>query len=205
MSRVALILVLPLFLALGAAGSVQAQGLSLMGGLNFSDQDDINTSSASATFENSTGYHLGLSYELGLGPLGIRPGVLYERVGTFDFDVVTDDLDLSAVKVPVDLRLTVLPTPALSPYLVAGPVFAFPRGEGELSDAVETLAMTADLGAGLEIDLPGTDLRLLPELRYSFGIMDYLSESFDVGGTTVEPAEEALGAGAFMIRLHVGF
>ncbi|MDX1566849.1 MAG: hypothetical protein R3223_03550, partial [Longimicrobiales bacterium] len=134
--RAAQILVLPLILSLGAVGPVQAQGFSIMGGLNFSNQDDINTGSASVTFENSTGYHVGLSYELGLGPLGIRPGVLYEKLGTFEFSTATEPLDLSAVKVPVDLRLTVLPTPAISPYLVAGPVFSFPQGEGELGDAL---------------------------------------------------------------------
>ncbi|MDX1568810.1 MAG: outer membrane beta-barrel protein [Longimicrobiales bacterium] len=206
-NRAAQILVLPLILSLGAVGPVHAQGFSIMGGLNFSNQDDINTGSASATFENSTGYHVGLSYELGLGIVSLRPGVVYQRLGTFDFATATEnvELDLSAVEVPVDLRLTVLPTPALSPYLVAGPVFTFPQGEGELSDAVETLSMTADLGAGIEIGLPGSDLRLLPEVRYSFGITDYLSESFDIGGTTIQPAEEALGAGKFMIRLHIGF
>lgn len=65
--------------------------------------------------------------------------------------------------------------------------------------------MTADIGAGVEIELPGTQLRLLPEVRYSIGITDDLSESFDVGGTTVQPADDALRALKFMIQLHVGF
>jgi len=201
--KAALTLALPLILALGTAESTRAQGFSVMGGLNFSTQDDIDTGSASATFENSTGYHVGLSYEIGSGDSSLRPGILYQRLGTFNFDGVTEDFDFTAVEVPLDLRLTLLSTPLLSPYVVGGPVATFPRGEGDLSDGVEDLSLTADIGAGVEIALGG--LRLLPELRYSMGVSNYLSESFEVGGVTVQPEDDALRSAKVMLRLHVAF
>lgn len=201
--KAAVALVLPLGLAMGAAQPLQGQGFSVVGGLNFSDQDDINTTSANATFENSTGYHIGLSYEFGSGGISVRPGIMYQRLGTFDFEGTAEEFDLNAVEVPIDVRFEVLSAPLLSPYLVGGPVLTFPQGEGDLSDGVEDLSLTADIGGGVEITVGS--LRLLPELRYSIGVTDYLSESFDVGGTTVEPSDDARRAAKVMLRLHVAF
>lgn len=202
--KAAVALALPLALAVGTGQSLQAQGFSVVGGLNFSDQDDINTTSADATFENSTGYHIGLAYELGSGGLSVRPGIVYQRLGTFDFQgATTGEFDLSAVEVPIDVRFEVLQAPLLSPYLVGGPVLTFPQGEGDLGDGVEDLSLTADIGGGVEITLGS--LRLLPELRYSIGVTDYLSESFEVGGATVEPSDDARRAAKVMLRLHVAF
>lgn len=202
--KAAVVAAVPLALAVGTARSAQAQGLSIVGGLNFSDQDDINTTSADATFENSTGYHIGLSYEIGAGGLSLRPGIVYQKLGTFEFQgATTGDFDLTAVEVPIDVRFEVLSAPLLSPYLVGGPVLTFPQGEGDLSDGVKDLSLTADIGGGVEIELGS--LRLLPELRYSIGVTDYLSESFDVGGTTVQPSDDARRAAKVMLRLHVAF
>lgn len=202
--KAAVAFALPLAMAVGTAQSLQAQGFSVVGGLNFSDQEDINTTSADATFENSTGYHIGLSYEFGSAGLSLRPGVVYQRLGTFDFEgATTESFDLNAVEVPIDVRFEPLSAPLLSPYLVGGPVLTFPQGEGDLSDGVEDLSLTADIGGGVEIELGS--LRLLPELRYSIGVTDYLSESFEVGGTTVEPSDDARRAAKVMLRVHVAF
>ncbi len=54
-------------------------------GLNFSDFEDIDSSSGSATLDASNGYHFGLFVNLGSGALSLRPGVYYHRLGTYDF------------------------------------------------------------------------------------------------------------------------
>lgn len=187
-----------------AASPLSAQGLGVMAGLNFSDQGDIDAGSADATFENSTGYHLGVAFEVRLGPLAVRPGALYQRIGTYRFPT-GQEMDLSAVEVPLDVRVTVLSSPLVSPYVVAGPVLTFPRGEGALDEAVEELSLTADVGVGAEVSLPGAGFRLLPELRYSIGVTDYLEDSFVIDGSTIQPASDERRMAEVMLRLHVMF
>lgn len=197
---------LALVLAFGLVGArpAGAQGLGVAAGLNFNSMDDIETASADAAFESSTGYHVGAFYELGLGPLAVRPGVVYHRLGTYDFGV-PQQMDLSAIEVPLDVKLTVLPLPAVSGYLLGSPVLTFGQTDAEFENAVEDLTMTADLGAGVDISLPGTGLLLSPELRYSIGVTDYLSDSFEVGGTTVQPSDDVQQMSKVMVRLNVAF
>jgi len=46
--------------------------LGVAAGLNFDRLSDIDAGSRSATFDNATGYHVGVFYDLGLGPPGVR-------------------------------------------------------------------------------------------------------------------------------------
>jgi hypothetical protein len=193
-----------LALMAGGAGALQAQGLGIAVGANFADRHDIDVGSAKATFNNSTGYHVGIEFEVGAGPLALRPGVFYQRLGSYDFPS-GEDFKLSAVEVPVDIRLTVLPLPVLSPYLVAGPVLTFPQATGAFGDAVKSMSLTADIGAGVKISLPGGGLVLMPELRYSKGVTDYLKDSFQIGGATIQPSSSSKRLAHVMLRLHVFF
>ena len=66
---------------------VQAQ-LGVSAGLNFDSAGDIETTantSENETLDNATGYHIGVVYDLGLGPINLRPGLLYRNVGSYDF------------------------------------------------------------------------------------------------------------------------
>ncbi len=195
---------LALALLAGGPSAVHAQGLGIAAGANFADRHDIDVGSARATFNNSTGYHVGIEFEVGGGPLAVRPGIFYQRLGTYDFPS-GETFDLSAIEVPVDVRLTVLPLPVLRPYLVAGPVLTFPSANGAFGDAVKSASLTADIGAGVAIALPGTGFVLMPELRYSAGVTDYLKDSFQIGGTTITPSNDSRRLAKVMLRLHLFF
>lgn len=195
---------LALTLLAGGAAPAGAQGLGIAAGANFADRHDIDVGNARATFDKSTGYHVGIELEAAAGPLAIRPGVFYQRLGTYDFPS-GESFDLSAVEVPVDVRLTVLSLPVLRPYLVAGPVITFPSANGAFGDAVKSASLTADLGAGVAIALPGSGFVLMPELRYSAGVTDYLKDSFQIGGTTVTPSTDSRRLAKVMLRLHLFF
>jgi len=202
-------LLVALLLALGTAPA-QAQ-LGVTGGLNFESTDDIQDAGLDreAAFDNSTGYHIGLVYNLGLGPVDIRPGFLYRKVGTYDFEGVVDDVsdpsfDVTAYEVPVDLRFTLLPTPVVSPYLLAGPQFTFVNGEDEFDDATEDLSFSLNIGAGTDITLPGLPITLQPELRYEFGATKFIKDDFDIGGQEFSP-EDSPRFSAFSVRLNVLF
>ena len=103
---------------------LQGQGLGIAAGANFADRKEIDVGNARATFHNSTGYHVGIEFEVGSGALALRPGIFYQRLGTYDFPT-GEKFDLSAVEVPVDIRLTVLRLPVLRPY--RGPAGPLPR------------------------------------------------------------------------------
>lgn len=197
---------------LAGVAPAQAQ-LGLAGGLNFESADDIEATNGSATLDNSTGYHVGLVYELGLGPIDIRPGVYYRRVGEYDLSNIDAQLanarySVSAWEVPVDLKLTVLPTPLVSPYITGGPKATFPRGEDEFDDAVEDISYTFNVGVGAEVSLPGSSLRLQPELRYEFGATGFIDDDkeVEVGDTNVQfQPRDSPRFSTIALRLHVLF
>jgi len=200
-----------LALLLLGATSIPAQAqLGVAGGLNFESAGDIETTTQNnATLDNSTGYHIGLVYELGLGPATVRPGFFYRRVGTFEFS--TDALpqgenqfDVSAWQVPVDLRFTVLPTPLVSPYVLAGPMATFPRGENDFDDATEEISYSLNVGIGANISLPAVSLKIQPELRYEFGASKFIKDDFEIGGTEFQP-QDAPRFSAFGLRVNVVF
>jgi len=202
----------PALLALLLLGvtSMPAQAqLGVAGGLNFESAGDIETNSTGATLDNSTGYHIGLVYELGLGPATLRPGFFYRRVGTFEFS--TDALpqgenrfDVSAWQVPVDLRFTVLPTPLVSPYILAGPMATFVRGEDDFDDATEEISYSLNVGVGANISLPVVSLKIQPELRYEFGASKFIKDDFEIGGTEFQP-QDSPRFSALGVRLNVLF
>lgn len=172
-------------------------------GLNFSDFEDIDSSSGNATLDASTGYHFGVFVNLGSGALSLRPGVYYHRLGTYDFPS-GDELDLAAIEVPVDVRLTLVPQGPVRPFVIAGPVLTFPQS-GDFDSAVEDMSLSADIGAGLDLRLPALPFSLMPELRYSMGVTNYFSDQFEVGSVTVTPTDGERRIGKLMLRLNVMF
>jgi hypothetical protein len=179
-------------------------------GLNFDSISDIDTGSREATFENATGYHLGVFYDLAVGPVAIRPGVFYRRVQDVKVDildagaVLTESFDLSMVEVPIDLRLR-LALPVIKPYLLAGPVIGFAStGEDDFEDALEELTVAANIGIGVELSLPGFTPTLFPEIRYAFGVSRFMKEDLTIGDIAFEAAD-AQRLNTLMLRLGITF
>lgn len=189
---------------LGVASAPAQAQFGVSAGADFDSVNDIRAEGEDVrTLENATGYHLGVVYELGLGPIHLRPGLFYRKVGSFDFPD-NETFDVTAVEVPVDVRFTVIPFPIVSGYVLGGPKAVFPQSEGEFEDnALEDISYTFDVGVGANVSVPGVGLTLQPELRYEFGATDYIGEDFDIGGTTFEPTDRKLSA--FALRLNVLF
>lgn len=200
--RLPLAFLLAVFVALGTAAPAQAQ-LGVAAGLNFDSVGDIETStSQNATLDNSTGYHVGAVYELGLGPVSIRPGFFYRKLGqTYEFP--NNAADVAAWEVPVDVRVTILPTPLISPYILGGPKASFLQSDlDELDDQLEDVSYSFVIGLGANISL-GPLFTLQPELRYDFGATDYIDESFEVGNVEFNQEDPTLSA--FALRLNLIF
>lgn len=189
---------------MGAASSPAQAQLGVAAGLDFDSVSDIETTtntSENATLDNATGYHLGVVYDLGLGPVNLRPGLFYRKVGSYEFP--DSRSDVTAWEVPVDIRLTILPFPIVKGYVLGGPKAVFPRADGALDEELEDVSYTFNVGAGAAISVPGVGLTFQPELRYEFGATEYVSDSFTIGGTTFEPSDRKFSAVA--LRLNVIF
>jgi opacity protein-like surface antigen len=189
---------------LGTAAPAHAQ-FGVSAGLNFESTGDIDGNS-DATLENSTGYHLGVIYNLGLGPVDLRPGFFYRRTGqTYELPSSLDqaNADVAAWEIPVDVRVNVLPLPLVKPYVLAGPKASFYRSDfGELDDDLSDVSYSIAVGVGADISL-GSSLTLQPELRYDYGATDYIDESIEIGGTEFRQEDPRLSA--FALRLSLLF
>ncbi len=192
---------LAVLLTLGTAMPAQAQ-FGVAAGLNFDSAGDIDGSSQDATLDNSTGYHVGAVYDLGLGPVNVRPGFFYRKVGqTYEFP--DSEADVSAWEVPVDVRVTVLPTPLVSPYILGGAKASFLQSDLDaFENRLDSVSYSFVIGLGVNVSL-GPLFTLQPELRYDFGATNYVDDSFEVNGVEFEQEDPTLSA--FALRLNVLF
>ncbi len=178
--------------------------LGIAAGLNFESMSDI-TGNREATFDNASGYHVGVFYDLGAGPVGLRIGAFYREVPDVQLDTagIVDAFDLTLVDVPVDLRFNLTATPVIRPYLLAGPVFSFPSSSNsEYDEAFEQVSVAGNVGGGVAISLGG--ITLFPEIRYAIGVTRFMKDKFQIGGFEFDSGE-AQRQNSVMIRLGVGF
>ena len=182
-------------------------------GANFDHFGDIE-GNREATLDNATGYHVGVFYDLGLGPLGLRPGVYYVDVGeaTVEFaedfcsldDGCNNVLDLTLIEVPIDIRVRAM-TPIIKPYAVAGPVLRFADSDNEdIRESLNEFTVAGNIGAGLELNVPGFGLRVMPEIRYAFGVQSMVDDFEFLGSDfTAEGNDQRLNT--WIVRLGVSF
>lgn len=188
------------------AQPAQAQ-LGVAAGLNFDTFGDIEATDRQTTFENASGYHVGIFYDLAVGPLGIRPGVFFRNISDVKFDVVGVALgrepafDLNLIEIPLDVRVR-MPFPLVKPYALAAPVISFASTDDrEFKDNIKDMNVSANIGVGLEIALP-IGPKLFPEIRYGFGLTRFMEEEVVIGGTTIR-ADDAQRMNTVMLRLGI--
>ncbi len=172
-------------------------------GLNFDSISDVRLGSADATFDNATGYHLGVFYDLGFGPAAFRLGLFYRDAGTLTASVpgLRPDFDLSLVEIPVDVRFNLTATPVIRPYFSVGPVFSFPSsGNSGFDRNLEKMTASINVGLGLSMHLLGVNL--FPEARYNVGISSILKDELTIGGINVR-ASDTQRLNTVMLRLGV--
>ena len=178
--------------------------LGVAAGLNFDSMSDI-SGNRQATFDNATGYHVGLFYNLGMGPVGMRVGAFYRDISGMEMDRagVIDSFDLTLIDVPIDLRFNLTATPVVRPYLLAGQVLSFPSSsDAEYDNALEKVSVAGNVGGGLALSLGG--VTLFPEIRYVIGVSRFMKDKFEIGGFEFD-SNEAQRQNSVMLRLGIGF
>jgi Outer membrane protein beta-barrel domain len=196
-----LILVLTGFLAPRASAQ-----FGVAAGLNFESISDIDTESFTGNFDTASGYHVGIFLDMGAGPIALRLGAFYRELGDFDVAVeaVRETINISAIDFPVDLRFNILPTPVVTPYITAGPVFSLPRSDDQNFNAsLNALAVAGNVGFGLELRVGG--MTLFPEFRYSIGVSSFVKDQFSLGGKIFVAEQNDQRSNTAMLRLGIGF
>lgn len=198
-------LLLSVVLLIGTVSLSHAQ-VGILAGANFEQSGDIQDAATTLDRDQTTGYHVGLAFEFGGERFRVRPAAVFRQVGNYrlsenaDAQEAVQEFDVSVIEVPVDLRLEILPVPVLNPYIMGGPMLSIPRGEGEFDDATESWSFSGNVGGGLSID--AGPITIQPEVRYEFGVTDYVSDSFTIGDRTIEPSDKPQFS-AFSVRLHL--
>ncbi len=196
---------LTLILAILILTPMQAQGqLGIAAGLNYDELSDI-SGDREAAFDNASGYHVGVFYDLSLASVGLHVGAFYRDAGDVDVSIsdVEDVFELTSWDIPVDIRFNLSATPVIRPYVMVGPVFSFPSsGADEYDNALEDVSISGNIGAGLELTLGS--IRLYPEFRYSVGVSRFMKDKFSIGGVEFD-ADEIQRQNSIMLRLGIGF
>ncbi|MFQ5568111.1 MAG: outer membrane beta-barrel protein [Rhodothermales bacterium] len=176
-------------------------------GLNFDRLSDVVLNSVDANFESSTGWHLEVWADLPLGPVAVRPGLRYMDAGHLFqglSDVssgVREDFDINLVEVPIAARFR-FSTPAVKPYVFAGPVLRFPVGvSDDLDGDLESPSVAGELGLGVEVSL-GV-VTLYPEISFTFGISRFVADEFTIGFEDFS-TDDRQHLNTAMLRLGIG-
>jgi len=198
---------------LGAAPPAEALiDAGVSGGLNFASLNDIEINDAGTSYDNRTGYHIGVYAKGGLGPFAVRAGVVYLNAGPL-FEGLSDEIDLPEsfqddfdvrfLAIPIDFHYR-LATPVLNPYFLVGPELRFDATSADdFDDNLKSTSFAGNIGVGVEFSLPILDLSIAPEFRYSFDLTGITEEDLAIGGTTYDALENHK-ADSFMLRVHIG-
>lgn len=180
----------------GFASPVQAQ-FGIIGGANFAELGDIQIGNLDATFDRTSGFHLGVFTRFGSPSMGLRLGAIYLDAGeVFEGGALTspDDFRLKYLAFPLDLQFGL----AGPLYLLGGPEIQYlvssgnsqPQFESELRDWV------AKGGVGLGVQLG----KVFLEGRYVFGLTGITGDTISVGGVSVATNDPKSNA----VRLSAG-
>lgn len=168
-------------------------------GANFDRVSDIE-GNTQATFNNASGYHVGVTLTLGVGPLALRPGVFYTDVGSLESEdgISARNLDFDLIEAPVDVIFRI-PAPIVKPYVLGGPVFRFAQNGDDDGD-IEYEDFTVAGAAGVGVEVNTFVFRPYIEARYQFGLQRIAN---DIGGIPTGNSDAKLNS--FMLRLGLTF
>lgn len=190
-----------------ASASVANAQFGVAAGANFENLGDLDSGDAEASFARATGYHVGVFFNLGAGMFAVQPGVYLRDFG----DVELQDesgarmFSMTAIEVPIDLRLHALRGGPVSPFVFVAPVVGFATTSDEgFKDALSDLTLTANIGGGVEIAAGG--VALTPEIRFARSLTPYFEdgETFDLAGADFTMTDVS-SQRAVMLRLGIRF
>ncbi len=188
--------------------AAMAQTFGVSAGGNFQRLSDISVNDLRTQFESQTGWHVGAWVELPLGPAGLRGGARYMAAGKLfeglqsNFPSAQENFDVSLVELYLLLRLGI-PSPVISPYVFAGPVFRIPSSsDEEISEDLRILSYAGEIGGGIKVGLG--PINLYPEIAYVFGLTRFIEDEL-ILQLISQQVGDPQRLNMAMLRLSVGF
>ncbi|MEM8488021.1 MAG: outer membrane beta-barrel protein [Bacteroidota bacterium] len=181
----------------------------VIGGANFASLNEIQANGSLVSFDNATAFHAGAFLDIGLGPLSIRPAAYYLNAGALfkGASFLSEDaFDVTYVTIPVDINFSI-GVGGFKPYVFAGPEFRLLNATDAplaLEEDLQSFTMGASAGLGVAISLPFSGLTFYPHIRYSFGLTDFTSRTYEVQGVSIDTGGDAR-VNVWMLSLGVGF
>lgn len=158
---------LVLMLITGVSGLAQ-NGFGVKGGLNYSDNGEIEFTDVTGAGENiveenadrKTGYHFGVFYRADLGPVFLKPELLYTKSkSSYKYNNESSDYDISKLDLPILVGIDILGPvnifagPSLQ-YILENDLQGISIGEVE-----NDFTVGAQFGAGIQLGSIGLDVR----------------------------------------------
>lgn len=201
-----------LFLTTPASAQVPIGDLGISVGGNYETLDDVSAGNTSLAFDKSAGFHAGVSYDQPLSDnLSVRPAFVVRRAGQYSFPgslsgngsalLESEEFELWMFEIPVDLRYRFSELGPASLYGLIGPQLSIPRAENDFEATMEDVSYSANVGLGVEFDLPA-GLMLLPEVRYEYGITNAFKEEFTYRFQDFSVSDSP-SVGALSLRVHL--
>lgn len=164
-----------LFLLITTSTAFAQSGFGVKAGLNYGDNGEIEFEDVTNAGENilkekgdsKMGYHFGVFYRAQLGPIFLKPELLYTQTkSTFQYRSQEADYELSKIDLPILVGLDIL-----GPlHIFAGPSLQYILEndlEGvSLADVEDEFTVGAQFGAGVQFGGIGLDV------RYERGLTD---------------------------------
>lgn len=157
-------------------------------------------------FEIARGWHIGIWFDMPVGPLEIRPGLRYLNAGSI-FEIANDAEtafndggSVGIFEIPIDFRFR-FNMDIIRPFVAIGPILRFPSGGGDDISGIKGMHVAGGFGVGLELQV--SRVVLYPELKYVFGITPFLDPEFQIAQRTYRSEDNQLLNG-FMLRFAVG-
>lgn len=176
------------------------------------------SSEAQNSLESTGGFTVGLFYNFPFGRVALRPG-LFLNQSSFDWEILEENGEphmfspleskLRVASIPFDIRFR-FPGEQFSPYVIAGPGFNFIHtDQPDLRQVLDnpegtTYYTSINIGAGIEVPVPGLGLLLLPEVRYSQALSGFLEENYIVR-TISYAADGSQRMNSLTFRLGISF
>lgn len=157
-----------MFLLLCTTASFAQSGFGVKAGLNYGDNGEIEyqdfTDAGSDIVtekgDSKMGYHFGVFYQANLGPVFLRPELLYTKTKSlYEFKNQESDYEVSKLDLPILVGLNII-----GPlHVFAGPSLQYlleNEFEGvSLEDAENNFTVGAQFGAGVQFGGIGLDVR----------------------------------------------
>lgn len=176
-----------LFLLVSTTTAFAQSGFGVKAGLNYGDNGEIEfedvTSAGEDIFtekaDSKMGYHFGVFYRAQLGPVFLKPELLYtQTTSTYQFKSQEADFDVSKLDLPILVGLDII-----GPlHIFAGPSLQYILEndlEGvTLEDVENEFTVGAQFGAGVQFGGIGLDV------RYERGLTENQAEVLDLDNSS---------------------